>query len=198
MKWEEYASRVLAICRIGQKYSKDPYALENYQELEELSLKMMEGRTEPELVRNLYVRDVYPTPSSTVRVLVFNPQGRLLMVKEDDGGWAVPGGWCEVFYSLQKNAVKEVFEEAGIHCEIQALIGVFQREKYKDYPTLVSEYVHYFWATTTDETLHHNHEVSEAGFFDLKELPPLSRKNTEAELRQALAYIKTGQQVPFD
>ena len=199
MKWDEFASKVLSISRIGKKYSKDPYAIDNYEQLEELSIKMLNEASVEAVEKNIYERDIYPTPNVSVRILVINEKDEVLMVQEkDDGRWAVPGGWCDVFISVKDNAIKEVKEETGLDVEIDCLLGIFQREKYKDYPSLVSEYVHYFSATVVGGSLNPNFEVSKAAYFPLNELPELSRKNTIEELKRAFQVYYKETDVQFD
>lgn len=199
MRWSEFASKVMSISRIGQKYSQDPYALDNYQQLEELSIEMLNEVSEEPIEKNIYERNIYPTPNVSVRVMVFDQEDKLLMVKEkDDGGWAVPGGWCDVFYSPETNAIKEVSEETGLDIQVDSLLGIFQREKYKDYPAIVSEYVLYFSAHPISGALNPNFEVDDAEFFDINELPELSRKNTIEELRRAYQVYLKELEVQFD
>ena len=47
------------------------------------------------------------------RAAVFR-KGRILLVRENDGAWSLPGGWCEVNLSIGENAEKETLEEAGL------------------------------------------------------------------------------------
>lgn len=189
MNFLEFAVKVQQIAKIGLLFSKDDYAIENYQELEKLSRECLnDGMVEPKITKNIFERDLYPTPSSSVRVLVFNDEGELLMVQEaQDGTWSVPGGWCEIFIDLKENAQKEVKEEAGIDIAMGRLLGIFRREKYKDYPTAISEYVHYFCAKPLSDDLQTNHETLAVGYFPLDDLPTLSRKNSQKELELAFA-----------
>ncbi|MPN24622.1 hypothetical protein SDC9_172023 [bioreactor metagenome] len=189
----------MAVSRIGKKYTKDDFAYENYEELEALAIATLNEYTGQEIDHNVYVHDVYATPNVSVRVLVFNDEGRLLMVREkQDGGWAVPGGWCDVYESSSQNGKKEVRQESGLDVEIVRLLGVFQREKYKDYPSLVSEYVHYYCARIVGGELHHNHETTDVGFFDFTALPELSKKNTIMELTKAYQVYCGLSDVQFD
>lgn len=198
MEWNEYLMRVLSISKIGQRYSKDDYALENYRELEKISLTMLNNYTKPALTQNIFEREVYPTPNASVRCLILH-DNRLLMVQEkDDLGWAVPGGWCEVFLSLSLNAQKEVLEETGYQVKPGRLLAVFQREKYKNYPTLVSEYCFYLTAEIIGGKPNGNHEVLGVDFFPLNQLPELSRKNTTSELLTALTILEQDLPVYFD
>ena len=187
MRYHEFVARVLAISRVGLKFSKDPYALENYDELHALAtqqLKDEHGFTDIDLP---YQRDVYPTPSISVRVIVFNEQGQLLMGQErSDGGYAVPGGWCDVFESPSETAVKEVLQETGYHVKIDRMLALLRRDLYRISPAIISEYVLYFSATIVGGTMTPNHEILSLGFFDLDKLPPTSRKMTLAELHKAL------------
>ncbi len=187
MNAQEFAVKVQQLAKIGLLYNKDPYALENYELLETVSREFLnEEMVKTPIVKNMFERDIYPTPNISVRVIVLNEKQELLMVREkQDGGWSVPGGWCEIFTDLKENAIKEVKEEAGVAIALGRLLAIFRRERYKDYPTLVSEYVHYFIARYETGALQPNHETSDVRFFAMSDLPALSRKNTIAELKQA-------------
>ena len=198
MKFHEYVSRCQAIAKIGKKYSTDAYALENYEELENISGLMMSQLTGKEIT-NIYECDVYPTPSCSVRVVIFNEAGELLMVQEkQDNLFAVPGGWNEKFDSLQETAIKEVKQESGLDIEVKRLLAVFQRERYKDYPTVISEQVHYFLAEIKGGEIKNNHEILSVGFYDITALPALSKKNSKSELLRALQVAKEELPVYFD
>ncbi|MFV0254764.1 MAG: NUDIX hydrolase N-terminal domain-containing protein [Erysipelotrichaceae bacterium] len=198
MDYLRYVARCLAISKIGLKYSKDPYALENYEELELISKEMMNSLNANEEFVN-YDRDFYPTPSSSVRVIVFNDDHELLMVKEkQDGGMAVPGGWCEVFDTLSETAIKEVKQETGLEIEIIRLVAIFQRERYKNYSTALSEQVHYFHGRVVAGKLEPNHEIIETGFYPLHQKFNLSLKNTIKELTIAIDVIEKNSEVFID
>lgn len=187
MNYTEFVAKVLAISRVGLKFSKDEYALENYQELQELAqaqLKDEHGFTPIDIP---YQRDLYPTPSISVRVIVFNEHGQLLMGQEkSDGGYAVPGGWCDLFESPTEAAIKEVLQETGLHVKIDRMLALLRRDLYRISPAIISEYVLYFQATVIGGTLKPNHEILQVGFFDRDALPPTSRKMTRVELHKAL------------
>lgn len=199
MNYLEFIVKVQQVAKIGLKYSTDEYALDNYQELEKLSREMLNNFVQEPIQQNIFTKDIYPTPSSSVRVMVFNEKNQILMVKEkQDGKWSIPGGWCEIFLDLKDNAVKEVKEESGLDIEIVRLLAIFRREKYKDYPTTVSEYIHYFAGKIKGGTLKTNHETCDVGFFDFDQLPPLSRKNTVVELTRAYHVLKNNLEVDVD
>ncbi len=199
MNWEQFTSKVLSVARIGLKFSTDPFALENYEELEKLAIETLKTNVDPNIQTNIYERDIYPTPNVSVRVIVFNDAGELLMVKEKDFlTWSVPGGWCDVFESSSESGRKEVLQETGYEVKIDRLLAVLQREKYKEYRTLISEYVHYYSATIVGGEARPNHETVEVKFFPVDQLPEASRKSSMTEIRKALAVYRKERDVDFD
>jgi 8-oxo-dGTP diphosphatase len=199
MKWNEFLAKVLAISRIGLKFSKDPFALENYQELQDLAVKQLQALHETPMDGLPYQRDIYPTPNISVRVLVFNEKNELLLGQErSDGAYAVPGGWCDVFESASDNARKEVLQETGLIVKIDRVLCLLQRERYREYASMISEYVVYFSATVVSGELKVNHEILSLGYYPIDQLPPLSRKMTEKELRTALSVHLNQTETVFD
>ena len=199
MKWNEFVAKVLAISRIGLKFSKDPFALENYEELHALALQQLNELHETPDESLPYQRDIYPTPNISVRVLVFNEKQELLMGQEkSDGAYAVPGGWCDVFESPSENAHKEVLQETGLDVRIDKVLCILRRELYREYSSMISEYVIYFSATAVGGSLKNNHEIISLDYFPIDNLPPLSRKMTEKELRIALNVLLNQTDVVFD
>jgi 8-oxo-dGTP diphosphatase len=199
MEWNQFLSKLLSISKIGLKFSKDPYALENYQELQDIVLLQAEEMHQPIDMVKLYPKDTYPTPNVSVRIMIFNEQNQLLMVQEkSDNGYGVPGGWCDVFESARQNAIRETKQETGLDVEIVRLCAVMQRELYKSKPTMISEYVFYFLAEVKGGVLEYNHELLDIGYFDYDTLPVLSYKTSRRELDIALDVIKHHKDVYFD
>ena len=199
MEWNHFLSKLLSISKIGLKFSKDPYALENYQELQDLVVLQSQEIDQIIDPVKLYPKDTYPTPNVSVRVMIFNEKNQLLMVQEkSDNGYAVPGGWCDVFESARQNAIKEAKQDTGLDVEIVRLCAVMQRELYKSKPTMISEYVMYFLAEIKGGTLAYNHELSYIGFFDYNALPVLSFKTSQRELDIAMDVIRHQKDVYFD
>jgi 8-oxo-dGTP diphosphatase len=199
MNIEHFIAKVLSISRIGLKFSKDPYAIENYQELQNLALQQLEEIYHLPDEVNPYQRDVYPTPNISVRVIIFNEHKQLLLVQErDDQKYAVPGGWCDIFESAKENAIKEVKQETNLDVRIDKVLAILRRDIYKQHPSLISEYVIYFSATILQGELANNHEILSLGFYDLDKLPELSRKMTSIELHKALNVCLNNEEVIFD
>lgn len=187
MEWNHFLTKILALSKIGLKFSRDPYALENYAELQQLTLEQIREHTQSDEAIEIFPQDVYPTPNLSVRVLIFNEAQELLLGKEKaDGAYAAPGGWCDLFESPRDNAVREVKQETNLDIELERLLAIVQRDKYKRKASTLSEYTLYFSARVLGGDLKVNHEIESLAYFPLDDLPPLSFKMTQAELDLAL------------
>ena len=187
MKYEEFYDfvvKVHSIAKIGLTFSKDPYALENYKELQNISKEMIEKFMDVKFDRpSMFTRDIYPTPNMSVRTMIVNDKDEVLLVKESNSNtWSLPGGWCDLFDSPKEAAFNEVSQEAGVDPEITRLIGILNRTPYKNQKN-VPEYVIVFEGNIGHKKFHeHTHETNDVKFFPLKDLPELSRKMTREEI----------------
>ena len=124
--WLEFAIRIQSIAQAGLQYGKDPFDRERYQALRNIAAEMVAERTElpVDRVRGLFCNESgYQTPKVDTRAAVFR-EGKILLVRENNGTWSLPGGWCDVDQSVASNAIKEVLEETGCAVTAQRLIAV--------------------------------------------------------------------------
>ena len=69
----DYILKIQSIAKIGLVHSKDPYALTNYQQINDLSTQFLEDFLEVKFDRpNYFERDIYPTPNVSVRTIILN------------------------------------------------------------------------------------------------------------------------------
>lgn len=186
----DFILKVQSISKIGMLFSKDPYAIENYEELNVLSTNMLEDFTSLSFERaNYFARDVYPTPNVSVRTIILNEKKEILMVQEVlTGLYSLPGGWCDIGDTPSLAAKKEVLQEAGYECEIVRLVGVINRNSHKG-SNGTPEYVIVFEAKATDVKTNHHHETSDVAFFKLDSLPKISRKLSLEELERIINAV---------
>ena len=202
MKYEEFYDfvvKVHSIAKIGLTYSKDPYAIDNYKELNELSKEMLEKFMDVKFDKpSMFTKEVYPTPNISVRTLIGNGENQILLVREANTGfWSFPGGWAELYDSPKEAAYNEVVQETGVKPEITRLIGVINRLPHKSNKS-VPEYVIIFEGTVSDNDYSkHCHEISEVKFFDIDNLPEMSKKLTHEELDMIFDAYKNNK-VIFD
>jgi ADP-ribose pyrophosphatase YjhB (NUDIX family) len=58
--------------------------------------------------------------------VVVNTNGQILTIqRQDDKAWALPAGFCDLGENVAQTAVRETFEETGLHVELERLVGVY-------------------------------------------------------------------------
>ena len=182
----DFVLKIQSIAKIGLIYSKDPYAISNYREINDLSLKFLEEFLEVKFDRpNYFQRDIYPTPSVSVRTVILNrDRTKVLMVREAAlQAYSLPGGWADLYDSPSQTAKNECQQEAGAEIEIVRLVGVMNRTPFKS-PTSVPEYVVIFEAKLVGELHEHEYETDDVGWYPVNNLPPLCKKVTPGEVQR--------------
>lgn len=184
-KYLEYIKRVMATAHTGITYSKDPYALENYHDLMELSQHMLHEYSSMIIPRtDLFADQRYPTPQPTVRIVIIH-DGKMLFVKEKlgpaAGKWSLPGGWVDVGQSVLEAAISEGEEESGYPLTILRPLAILDRSNYID-SDVYDTFTIVFLAQLRGEYQGHNFEIDEVAWYTLGTMPELGFKLTKAEL----------------
>jgi 8-oxo-dGTP diphosphatase len=195
----DFILKIQSIAKIGIVYSKDPYAIDNYKQINKLSLEFLENFLEIKFDRpNFFERDIYPTPSVSVRTVIFNKEkSRILMVREvDTHTFSLPGGWADLYDSPGDTARNECMQEAGADIDIVRLVGLTSRTPFKSNKN-VPEYVAIFEAQLKGELKEHEYETDFVGWFDIDDLPEISRKTSKEELLRFILAAKNGSTI-FD
>ncbi len=174
-----WARRLQALAQTGLTFAQDPYDIERYQELREISLEMLsavDDQDPGQIVRLFESERGYATPKVDVRGAVIR-EGKILLVREtSDGRWALPGGWADVNASPRENVEKEILEESGYQAKVIKLAAVYDRLKHPHEPAHPFHiYKLFFLCALTGGTASGSIETSEVGFFAEDELPELSR-----------------------
>ena len=195
----DYILKSQSIAKIGLVFSKDPYALTNYQQINDLTMEMLEKLMEIEFHRpNYFSRDIYPTPSVSVRAVIVNEdKSKILFVREANSGtYSFPGGWADLYDSAGQTAINESSQEAGADIELVRLVGVLNRTPFK---TNVNspEYLVVFEAKLKGQLHEHEYETDDVEWFPIDQIPPLSRKVMKEEIDRIIDAIKTGKTI-FD
>ena len=195
----DYILKIQSIAKIGLVFSKDPYAITNYQQINDLTVEMLEKFMEMEFHRpNYFSRDIYPTPSVSVRAVILdkNKEKALFVRESNSGTYSFPGGWADLYDSPGQTAINESSQEAGADIEITRLVGVLNRTPFKT-SVHVPEYLVVFEAKLKGELHKHEYETDDVEWFPLDELPPLSRKVAKEEITRIIDAIKTNKTI-FD
>jgi ADP-ribose pyrophosphatase YjhB (NUDIX family) len=132
--WLAWARELQAVAQTGLTYAKDPHDIERYTALRRLAARMMAAGsgTEAARIEALFAAETgYATPKLGVRGAVFDPDGRILLVREavDEGRWSLPGGWAEVNQTPAESMMREVAEESGYLARPVKLAAVWDRAR---------------------------------------------------------------------
>ncbi|WP_321383687.1 NUDIX hydrolase N-terminal domain-containing protein [uncultured Enterococcus sp.] len=183
-------AKLQGIAQTGKTYAKDPYDLERYDELKQITgqLAKLLYPTIPDDRLTVYLSadDGYATPKVDIRAVIFDQQDRLLLVQEkSDARWALPGGWADIGYSPMEIAEKETFEEAGIQVTGDRLIAVRDKAKHDYPPALIYTYKLFISCLFVEGELTSGLETSDVRFFsktDVQKLALSEERNTYADI----------------
>lgn len=184
-KWLEWAVELQSLAQAGLFYGKDVFDMERYERIREIAAEMISYKSEipVDKVKNLFCSEVgYQTPKLDTRAAIFRDH-KILLVKEKNGTWSLPGGWVDVDTSVKENTIKEVKEEAGLDVTADFVIAVQDREKH-NLPIYAYKICKIFvMCSVIGGSFEKNTETEESSWFSLEELPNLaSEKNTREQI----------------
>jgi len=175
--WLDIAKRLQAVAQGGMEYGENKYDLDRYRQIRDISVEIMHkltGIDSQQLIAVFASEKGYQTPKVDVRGVVFRGPKILLVRETIDGNWSVPGGWADVGLTPFEVARKEVWEESGLEVKPVRLLAVLDKKCHAHPPDLYHIYKLFVLCEETGGVLQQGMETSEAGFFGLDELPPLS------------------------
>lgn len=172
-RFVDWTVEIQALAQAGLTYGRDEYDRERYARLREIAAEMIAWKADISVAkaRELFCNETgYQTPKVDTRAAVFQ-NGKILLVHERNGTWALPGGWCDVDRSVGENAVKETLEEAGMHVHAERLIAVHDRNRH-NLPRYAYGVVKIFvLCRLLSGSFAENSETTEIGWFSREALP---------------------------
>ena len=183
IKWLEWAKELQFIAQAGLEYSRDPFDLERFARVREISAEIMREGTDMEIdkICDLFCNESgYQTPKLDTRAAVFDGD-KILLVRERDGLWALPGGWVDVDQTVAGNAVKEILEEAGLKAEFVKLVALQDHRRHNRHTTPYGIITSLVICRSLGGEFVPNTETIETGWFPLNDLPPLAVNKTSAD-----------------
>ncbi len=201
-KWLQWAVELQGIAQAGIFYGKDDFDRERYERVREIAAEMISYKSAipVDKVRDLFCNETgYQTPKIDSRAAIFK-QDQILLVKEKNGTWSLPGGWVDVSLSVRENTIKEVREEAGLDVTADLVIAVQDRERH-NLPVYAYRVCKIFvLCTVTGGQFEPNTETVESRYFDIADLPVLAaEKNNEEQIKMCFeAYHAESWKTLFD
>lgn len=182
LRWSE---ALAAIARTGLGFTESLYERERFEEVLHIAADIRAAaRADEDLDVEDYVdewmRSVdkgvagYATPKAAVGAVVYDEEGRILLVQRADSGvWLYPTGWADIGYSASEVAVKEVLEETGITCVPEGVIAVLDGMR-MGFTRIPLYSIVFLCKATGGELKAHPLETADVGWFHEHELPPMT------------------------
>ena len=189
LRWAETLS---GVARTGLGFTQSLYEKERFEEVLKVAADIRAAaidEAESDALFEEWLTTVgsgvagYVTPKVAVAGVVGNDKGEILLTQRADSGWWLyPVGWADVGYSPSEIAVKEVFEETGIECEVVSLIAVLDGLRL-GFARLPMYSILFHCKVIGGELNGHPLETSAVGFFARDNLPqPLAGAHRWADL----------------
>lgn len=193
-RWLDHARELHGIAQTGSHHTQDKFDKLRYARLHTIATEMMAmGSGHPvEKISDLFSQDIgYATPRVGVRGAAFR-DGKILMVREvSDGGWALPGGWCDINQTPSECMEREIWEESGFTARTKKVAAVWDKHRQGHPPSPISIYMIYFICELTGGAPQPSIETTEIGFFDENQLPELSvGRNQPHQIRRMFTHYR--------
>lgn len=174
----KWAGELQSLAQAGLFYSSSAFDTERYKRIREISAEMLALRTgiPTEKITGIFCNDTgYQTPKVDTRAAIFE-NNKILLVRENNGRWDLPGGWCDYDLSPSENTIKEAKEEAGLDVKVVKLIAVQDRNKHNKPEYIYGVVKIFYLCEAIDGQFTANIETTESRYFAADELPEMAEE----------------------
>ncbi len=182
-KWLELIIEIQSLAQNGLAYTNNVYDKERFGRLRDISAEMLSMKSDLSLekVKDLFCSEKgYQTPKLDTRAVIFKDD-KILLVKENNGTWSLPGGWVDVLESVASNTVKEAKEETGLDVVPKRIIAIQDRNKHNKPIYAYGICKVFVLCEVIGGKFEKNIETIETNYFSLDELPLLAEAKTNKE-----------------
>lgn len=192
--WLQWAIELQSLAQAGLTYGKDEYDKERYERIRDISAEMIARKSDIsiEKVKDLFCNESgYQTPKIDTRAAIFE-NDKILLVRETNGKWSLPGGWVDVNVSVGDNVVKEVKEESGLDVKVDKVIAIQDRAKH-NLPVYAYGVCKVFaQCSVIGGNFEPNIETTEFRYFAEEDLPELAtEKNNEEQVKMCFSAYRS-------
>jgi 8-oxo-dGTP pyrophosphatase MutT (NUDIX family) len=124
-----WADKLRDLSAMGLHFADNIYDRDRYREVQDIAMGMLALVTDKSLDQLEPLRvPIFsrPTPLVGGDAAVIDDGGQILLIQRaDNRRWAMPGGALEVGETPIEGVLREVYEETGVRCQAEALVGVF-------------------------------------------------------------------------
>ncbi|HEX6036135.1 MAG TPA: NUDIX hydrolase N-terminal domain-containing protein [Anaerolineales bacterium] len=190
-QWLAWAQEIFSLSQSGITYSGNPYDIERYKRLQEITAEIIESQSDiskEAVLESFSMQAGYITPKVDVRGAVVH-EGKILLIQERaDGNWAMPGGWADLGNSPASVAEREVWEESGFRVKAEKVVSVIDANRIEPME-FYHAYKIIFLCRLLEGEPRTSYETLAVDFFDPDHLPPLSFYRTNEDMvREVFAH----------
>ena len=171
----ELTQELHALAAAGILYSKADFDKERFERIRDIAAELLSINTEDLTVEKaieLFTEnDGYQTPKCDTRAVIFNEKDEVLLIKDYDGKWALPGGWCERNETIFTNTIKEAKEEAGLDVKPTILVAAHSHYKHNNPKSFFSVIRFFVLCDVVGGEFTANNETTESRYFNVDALP---------------------------
>lgn len=192
------ADELRAMSNMGLRFAKDPYDRERYERVLKASARLvaaMEQRSLDEVLEQYDDNLSHIGPFSGSNAAVFR-DGRILLIKREDNGlWAMPGGLVEVGETLAEAAARELREEADVKGRATRLLAIVDSHRWTS-RSKAHSYHAVFLVEADGQEPTSGPETTDVGFFSEDSLPSLSPGH-EGSVPMVFKLLRGEIEVPY-
>lgn len=130
------ADEMRGMSTLSEHFAHNPYEIERAERVRDLAVKLValiDDEHDAEELHAIFsdASLFHVSPAMGVDAAVFNPAGELLLIqRQDNDHWALPGGLAEIGRTLSESVLLELWEEAGLRGQVVKLLGMFDGRKW--------------------------------------------------------------------
>ncbi len=192
-KWIDWARAIFSLSQAGLAYSQNPFDIDRYKQLQEITAEMIASQSDLEksaVLESFSMQAGYATPKVDVRAAVLRDGKILLIQEQSDERWAMPGGWADIGDSPASVAEREAWEESGYRVKAEKVIAVLDANQIEPME-FYHAYKLIFLCSFLEGEPRTSYETLAVDFFDPNKLPPLSLFRTnESMLKEVFAHVQ--------
>lgn len=198
----EISHELQAIASCGILYSKSIFDTEHFTRVNELAAELLTMSVDnmplESAVKLFMDNEGYQTPKIDTRAVIFNDKDEVLMVRDYDGKWALPGGWCDYDQSIASNTIKEAYEEAGLVVKPVRLAAAHSHKKRNNPKSFFSVMRFFMLCEVVSGEFIANDETTECAYFSMDNLPEdiNTHKANPEQIRSCLECWKNPSRLP--
>jgi 8-oxo-dGTP pyrophosphatase MutT (NUDIX family) len=192
--------KLKAIASWGLHFGKDPEDLARYQQVLQLTeqyygLALGLSADEVHQQSKTQIKQFFDLPFVGAEAAMFDSSGKILLMKRSDNSkWCIPGGIVNVGETPEQGAIREAWEETGLHVRVLELVGLYTMT-YLDIAQSRYTVVGFtYLCEVIDGTLQRSHEDLGLQYWKLEEVPiwhsDMEQKARDAQVKHRVLMAK--------